>query len=78
MAIRPFLEGYKFEPETQRLMGLAFEMARAAIHNECGSEPVDNKIIAEHIIELAKTGEHNPDRLCEYAVAKVREALVKR
>jgi hypothetical protein len=78
MPIRPFLDGHKFEPETQRLMGLAFEMARAAIHIECRGEPVDNKIIAEQIIEFAKTGEHDPDRLCEYAVAQVREALGKR
>jgi hypothetical protein len=39
LAIRPFLEGYKFEPETQRLMGLAFEMARAAITSNAEASP---------------------------------------
>jgi hypothetical protein len=31
MPIRPFLDGHKFDPETIRIMGLAFEMAREAL-----------------------------------------------
>ena len=33
-----------------------------------------DEVLGRHIIELAKTGEHDPDRLCEYAVTKLREA----
>jgi hypothetical protein len=73
MPIRRFLDGQKFDPEIQRLMGLAFEMARAALHVEAQCPPAD-EIIARQIIELAKTGEHDPDRLCECALAKLREA----
>jgi hypothetical protein len=31
-----------------------------------------NGIIAKRIIELAKSGEHNPDLLCEGAIEKLR------
>jgi hypothetical protein len=31
MPITPFLNGAKFEPESKRVMGVAFEMARAAL-----------------------------------------------
>ena len=31
MPIRPFLNGQTFDPETARLVGIAFETARAAI-----------------------------------------------
>ena len=31
-------------------------------------------IIAKHIIELAQAGERDTDRLCDYALAKLREA----
>ena len=31
-------------------------------------------IIAKHIIELAQAGERDADRLCDYALAKLREA----
>jgi hypothetical protein len=46
-------------------MGVAFEMARAAIVQECGDYA--NAALAKRIMELAKTGERNPDVLCEYA-----------
>ena len=47
-------------------MGVAFEVARAAIARTWG-EAAD-AMIAKRIIELAKTGERNPDRLCEEAL----------
>jgi hypothetical protein len=63
--IRPFLSGQTFDPETVRLMGVAFETARAAI-----KRPADltDEMIARTIIELAKTGERNVDALCEAAL----------
>ena len=54
-------------------MGLAFEVARAALHIQ-GRRDAADKLIAEQILELAKAGERDPDRLSEYALAKVREA----
>jgi hypothetical protein len=63
--IRPFLDGQTFDPETARLVGIAFEAARAAVNR-----PLDltDEMIARTIIELAKTGERNVDALCEAAL----------
>ena len=65
MPIRPFLNGETFDPETARLVGIAFETARAAVNR-----PADltDEMIARTIIELAKTGERNVDALCEAAL----------
>jgi hypothetical protein len=52
-------------------MGVAFEIARAALG--VGDRGVD-QMIAKTIIELAKAGERDIDRLCEYALTKVRDA----
>ena len=63
--IRPFLNGQTFDPETARLVGIAFETARAAI-----KRPADlsDEMIARTIIELAKAGERNVEVLCEAAL----------
>ena len=65
MAIRPFLSGQTFDPETTRLMGVAFETALAAVNR-----PADltDEMIAKKIIELAKAGERNVEGLCEAAL----------
>jgi hypothetical protein len=73
MPIRQYLNGERFDPETQRVVGLALEVARAALRTEERGEGTD-QIIAKHIIELAQAGERNADRLCDYALAKLREA----
>ena len=63
--IRPFLNGETFDPETARLVGIAFETARAAVNR-----PADltDEMIARTIIELAKTAERNAEVLCEAAL----------
>jgi hypothetical protein len=73
MPIRQYLNGERFDPESLRSIGLAFEVARAALHIQGRGDAAD-KLIAEQILELAKAGEHDPERLSEYALAKVREA----
>jgi hypothetical protein len=51
-------------------MGLAFEIARAS--HGVRSLKVDG-MIAKAIIESAKAGERDVERLCECALAKIRE-----
>jgi len=65
VAIRPFLSGQTFDPETTRLMGVAFETVRAAV-----KRPGDltDEMIARTIIQLAKAGERNVEVLCEAAL----------
>jgi hypothetical protein len=67
MPITPFLNGERFDLETKRVMGVAFEMARAALRLQDRSDPIVTKL-ADKIIELAKGGELNPDLLCERAL----------
>jgi hypothetical protein len=39
MPIRLYLDGQQFDPETIRLLGLAFEITRAALKIDEGDEP---------------------------------------
>src|SRR5262249_50753093 len=64
MPITPYLSGMSFNPETKRVMGVAFEMVCAALRLSDRGD-LANEIIAKRIVELAKAGEHNPDLLCE-------------
>jgi hypothetical protein len=71
MPITQFLDGFKFDPEAKRVMGVAFEMTRAALRLTDRDDPVI-AIVAKKIIELAKEGERNPDVLCERALNDLR------
>jgi hypothetical protein len=75
MPITPFLDGEHFNPETKRVMSVAFELARAALRASDGSDPA-LPLIAQKIIELAKGGEQNPDRLCEQALTEARRRIL--
>jgi hypothetical protein len=66
MPIRPYLNGEGFDPEAVRLMGLAFEMALASLRFEC-IDPL-RETLARKVIELAKAGERDPERLCDGAL----------
>src|SRR5262249_27456743 len=63
--IRPFLDDQTFDPETTRLMGVAFESARAAV-----KRPGDltDEMIAKKIIELANAGERDVEVLGDAAL----------
>jgi hypothetical protein len=72
MPITPYLDNTRFDPEATRVMGVAFEMVRAALRLADRGD-LANEIIAKRIIELAKAGELNPDLLCERALNEIRE-----
>jgi len=74
MPITQFLDSSKFDPETKRVMGVAFEMARAALHLGHQGNLIDERI-AKTIIELAKTGELDPELLCESVLKEFRQHL---
>jgi hypothetical protein len=67
-----YLDGYKPDPETKRVMGVAFEAARIALRLADRGDAFA-PIVAKKIIELAKEGERNPDLLCERALKDLRE-----
>jgi hypothetical protein len=72
MPITPFLDNTRFDPEATRVMGVAFEMVRVAL-GLADRGDLANEVVAKQIIELAKTGERNPDLLCERALKEIRE-----
>jgi hypothetical protein len=70
MPFRKFLRGssHSFDPEAMRVMEVAYELVRAAFGYrgvKIDDDTIADKVIANKIIELAKAGERNPDRLCE-------------
>src|SRR5712671_1391749 len=71
MPIRPYLDGQKFDPETIRVMGIAFEMALVALRLADRGD-LANEVVARQIINLAKAGERDPERLCEAMMKEFR------
>jgi hypothetical protein len=71
MPITPYPNGQQFDPETKRILGLAFEMTCAALRIGDCDDGV-KQAIAKKLIALAKAGERNPDILCEEALRDIR------
>ena len=70
MPIRPHLDGQKFDSETIRVMGLA-EMALVALRLADRGD-LANEVLARRIVDLAKAGERDPERLCEGVLHEFR------
>jgi hypothetical protein len=73
MPLTGFLQGEKFDRETVRVMSIAFEMTRIALGFRDG---IGDEIIAKKIIELAKAGEIDPNRLCDRTFVEITAANV--
>ena len=56
MSISQFLDDDHLDPETRRVLGIAFEMTCIALRTE-GCDDFVKQAIAAKIIELAKAGE---------------------
>jgi hypothetical protein len=70
MPITPFLGGERFDPEVKRVMGLAYEMARAALRLADGRDFLA-ETVAKTVIDLARAGERDPNRLCELTLERL-------
>jgi hypothetical protein len=71
MPIRPFLNGEKFDEETTRVLGVAFELTCIALRvGDCADDV--KQAIANKIIALAKSGERGPAVLCEQVLKDIR------
>src|SRR5262245_9817135 len=74
MPLPQLLNSPEFDLETKRVMDVPFEMARAAL--QLGDQGnLINERIAKRIIELAKTGEADPNLLCECVLREFRQHL---
>lgn len=67
MSITEFLDDYRCDPETRRVMAVAYEMACAALKFE-NQTYLAHETIAKRIIALAKDGVVDLDRLCDQAL----------
>jgi hypothetical protein len=74
MPIRSYLNGQRFDPETMRLMGLAYEMTLISL-GLVDRGHMANDVVARKIIEHAKAGERDPERLCEAVLNQWRAAI---
>jgi hypothetical protein len=72
MSITRFLDGQGFDPEIKRIMGVAFELVLATLQL-ADRNVLANEVVANRIIALAKTGESDPNLMCN-AVLKVSGA----
>jgi len=66
-----FINGHRFGAEDRRILGVAFELVCIALRVGDCDDGV-KRAIAANIIDLAKTGERNPDILCEQALKDIR------
>ncbi len=62
MPIRQYLQGHRFDAETVRLLGVAFEMAIESLRNR-GVDEQPREAIARAIIDMSKAGERDPEVL---------------
>ena len=74
MPIRHYLQGHRFDAETVRLMGIAYEMALVALLQRRREDQL-REATAHKIIELAKAGERDPERLCDEALKATQPRL---
>ena len=54
----------EIDAETMRVMGLAYEMTLISLRLVDRGD-IANNVVAQKIIEIAKAGERDPERLCE-------------
>jgi len=72
MSITPYLDEFDADPETKRVLAVALEMTRVSLRL---TDDLADGIIAKQIVEVAKTGERNPDLLSEAALKKLHQHL---
>jgi hypothetical protein len=68
-SVIPFLRHNVFDAETTKAMGEAYDVACGELGD--GGQPLVKEVIAQRIVEAAKKGERDPQRLC----AKALDAL---
>jgi hypothetical protein len=71
------LDGQYFDPETRRLMGVAFEMTLAALRLEDRADPIVGSV-ADKIVELARSGERDANSLCEWTLTELNQPPPRR
>ena len=66
--ILPFRSDQSFDAETTRAMGLAYDIAKVALHD---SPNLVDEVIARRIIALASSGLKDPNQLAKRALEAI-------
>jgi hypothetical protein len=75
--IKSLLKNRAFDAEATRVMGKAYDKARRALHDK-GQPDVVQEVIAMRIIDIAATGERDPDELARRALQALGLAVEER
>lgn len=65
--VLPFYRAATFDYDATHAMGEAFDRACHALH-DIGQTELIREIIARRIVEVARNGERDPDKLCVRAL----------
>jgi hypothetical protein len=72
--ITSFIDDTAFSPEVTQIMGAAYEKATKGLHDR-GQPAVVQEIIAKRIIDLARYGERDPQKIANMALQSLGIAL---
>jgi len=73
MPLTPYLKGAVFDPHTIEIMDRAFVAVRETLPLRAGDDSTA-EIAARKIIDLARTGERDPARLCALVLLDLKIA----
>ena len=73
MPLTPFLKENTFDPETIKAMSAAFEAVCEALRLTPRSDPI-TEIVARKVIEVAGTGERDPERIRDLVLLGLKES----
>jgi hypothetical protein len=73
MPLTPFLKEATFDPEAIKTMTTAFEAVCEALQLVIRSDPV-TEIVARKVIEVAGTGERDPERIRDLVLLALNES----
>lgn len=65
--VNPAFQNFSFDPAAVNAVNEAYDLACQTLQN-IGQLEVDREIIARGILEAAKTGERDANKLCERAI----------
>jgi hypothetical protein len=72
MPLTPYLKGTAFEPKAIEAMTAAFEAICKSFQLLNRDDPI-TQIAARKVIEIARTGEHDPQRIHDLVLLELKE-----
>ena len=73
MPLTPYLKGAVFDPKAIEIMDRAFTAVRDSLQLPAGDDPTA-ELAARKIIDLARAGERDPERLCALVLLDLKIA----